>query len=236
MTRPDAESLLTGTWIDPAVFGLRPDYRAIIMTATGIEPGVPADAALIAAAESAARDALSHTPVEELPHVAAWREAYRAFGAKPQRTRNSVEALMRRLDEGLPRVNPLTDLYNAVSIRFQIPIGGEDLTKYQGAPRLIRAHGNEAFETTDSGQPCVEYPEVGEVVWADDAGVTCRRWNWRQSIRTRLTDETTDALFIFDALDPLPTTTLQSAADLLAQGLATMGSGVSISRRLLSEE
>ena len=236
MTRPDAESLLTGTWIDPAVFGLRPDYRAITMTATGIEPGVPADAALIAAAESAARDALSHTPVEEIPHVAAWREAYRAFGAKPQRTRNSVEALMRRLDEGLPRVNPLTDLYNAVSIQFQIPIGGEDLTKYQGAPRLIRAHGNEAFETTDSGQPCVEYPEVGEVVWADDAGVTCRRWNWRQSIRTRLTDETTDALFIFDALDPLPTTTLQSAADLLAQGLATMGSGVSISRRLLSEE
>lgn len=236
MTRPDAESLLTGTWIDPAVFGLRPDYRAIIMTATGIEPGVPTDAALIAAAESAARDALSHTPVEELPHVAAWREAYRAFGAKPQRTRNSVEALMRRLDEGLPRVNPLTDLYNAVSIQFQIPIGGEDLTKYQGAPRLIRAHGNEAFETTDSGQPCVEYPEVGEVVWADDAGVTCRRWNWRQSTRTRLTNETTDALFIFDALDPLPTTTLQSAADLLAQGLATMGSGVSISRRLLSQE
>ena len=142
---------------------------------------------------------------------------------------------MRRLDEGLPRVNPLTDLYNAVSIQFQIPIGGEDLTKYQGAPRLIRAHGNEAFDTTDSGQPRVEYPEVGEVVWADDAGVTCRRWNWRQSTRTRLTNETTDALFIFDALDPLPTTTLQSAADLLAQGLATMGSGVSISRRLLSE-
>ena len=232
----DAEHMLDQAWIDPAVLELRPDYRAIIMTVTGIEPGVPTDAALIAAAESAARDALSHTPVEELPHVAAWREAYRAFGAKPQRTRNSVEALMRRLDEGLPRVNPLTDLYNAVSIRFQIPIGGEDLTKYQGAPRLIRAHGNEAFETTDSGQPCVEYPEVGEVVWADDAGVTCRRWNWRQSIRTRLTDETTDALFIFDALDPLPTTTLQSAADLLAQGLATMGSGVSISRRLLSEE
>ena len=235
MTRPDAESLLTGTWIDPAVFGLRPDYRAIIMTATGIEPGVPADAALIASAESAARDALSHTPVEELPHVAAWREAYRAFGAKPQRTRNSVEALMRRLDDGLPRVNPLTDLYNAISIQFQIPIGGEDLTRYQGAPRLIRAHGNEIFETTDSGQPCVEHPEVGEVVWADDAGVTCRRWNWRQSTRTRLTDDTTDALFIFDALEPVPTTALQAAADLLAQALATMGSDVSIRRRLLSE-
>lgn len=236
MTPSDAEHMLDQAWIDPAVFALRPGYRAIIMTATGIEPGVPADTALIAAAESAARDALSLTPVEELPHIAAWREAYRAFGAKPQRTRNSVEALMRRLDDGLPRVNPLTDLYNAISIQFQIPIGGEDLTTYQGAPRLIRAHGNEVFETTDSGQPCVEHPEVGEVVWADDAGVSCRRWNWRQSTRTRLTNETTDALFIFDALEPLPTKTLQSAADLLAQALATMGSDVSIRRRLLSEE
>lgn len=233
MTPSDAEHMLDQAWIDPAVLALRPDYRAVIMTATGIEPGATVDEALIAAGESAARDALSRTPVEELPHIAAWREAYRAFGVKPQRTRNSVEALMRRLDDGLPRVNPLTDLYNAISIQFQIPIGGEDLTKYQGAPRLIRAHGNEVFETTDSGQPCVEHPEVGEVVWADDAGITCRRWNWRQSTRTRLTNETTDALFIFDALEPLPTPSLQSAANLLAQAVSTMGIDVTITMRLL---
>ena len=46
------------------------------------------------------------TTVEQLPHVAAWREAYRAFGAKPQRTRNSVEALMRRAEAGLPAGQP----------------------------------------------------------------------------------------------------------------------------------
>ena len=56
--------------------------------------------------------------------MAAWREAYRSFGAKPQRTRNSVEALLRRAETGLPRVNRLTDIYNAVSVLHQIPVGG----------------------------------------------------------------------------------------------------------------
>lgn len=53
----------------------------------------------------------------------------------------------------------------------------------------------------------VEHPEIGEVVWRDDAGVTCRRWNWRQGRRTALTEESTTALFIIDALapgDPVP--------------------------------
>ena len=65
------------------------------------------------------------TPSNQLPHIAAWREAYGAFGAKPQRTRNSVEALDPSRAEGaLPRVNRLTDLYNAVSVLHQLPVGG----------------------------------------------------------------------------------------------------------------
>ncbi len=44
---------------------------------------------------------------------------------------------------------------------------------------------------------------MGEVIWCDDAGVTCRRWNWRQGKRTQLTQDSTSALFILDALDPI---------------------------------
>ena len=96
----------------------------------------------------AARQALRECPVDQLPHIAAWRDAYRAFGAKPQRTRNSVEALTRRAEGGLPRVNRLTDIYNAVSVLHQLPVGGEDLARYRGAPQLIRATGAGAFDTT----------------------------------------------------------------------------------------
>jgi DNA/RNA-binding domain of Phe-tRNA-synthetase-like protein len=172
--------------------------------------------------------------VEELPHVAAWREAYRAFGAKPQRTRNSLEALLRRAASGLPRVNRLTNLYNAVSVLHQVPVGGEDLSRYTGAPRLIRATGEERFDTVADGITVIEHPDPGEVVWCDGAGVTCRRWNWRQARRTQLREDTTAALFILDALDPLTDEALHAAAEDLAAHLIRLGPDVRVSHRLIT--
>jgi DNA/RNA-binding domain of Phe-tRNA-synthetase-like protein len=232
------KEFLDGAHADAAVFGLRPDYRALLLAAGGLVPGPgdQASEALLQAAEAAAREALRHQPAEELPHVAAWREAYRAFGAKPQRTRNSLEALLRRAGSGLPRVNRLTDLYNAVSVLHQIPLGGEDLTRYTGAPRLIRATGTEPFGTAADGVAVTEYPEPGEVVWCDEAGVTCRRWNWRQARRTQLREDTSTALFILDALDPVTGEELHAAADDLLARLARLGPGVRSARRLIAAD
>jgi DNA/RNA-binding domain of Phe-tRNA-synthetase-like protein len=228
------QEFLASACVDAAVFALRPDYRAMLLAVDGIVPG-PSDQdsdALLQAAEAAAREALDGRSPEQLPHVAAWRDAYRAFGAKPARTRNSLEALLRRAPSGLPRVNRLTDLYNAVSVLHQIPLGGEDLTRYTGPPRLIRAAGTEPFDTVADGIAVTEHPDQGEVVWCDDAGVTCRRWNWRQARRTQLREDTTAALFILDALDPLTDQALHAAADDLAARLTRLGSGVRTARRL----
>jgi DNA/RNA-binding domain of Phe-tRNA-synthetase-like protein len=230
------EEFLAGAWVDAAVFALRPDYRALLVAVGGLVPG-PGDQdsdALLAAAQAAAREALGGGPAEQLPRVAAWREAYRAFGAKPQRTRNSLEALLRRAPAGLPRVNRLTDIYNAVSVLHQIPLGGEDLTRYAGAPRLVRAAGDEPFDTIADGIAVTEHPEAGEVVWCDNAGVTCRRWNWRQARRTQLRPDTTAALFILDALDPVTSQALHAAADDLSARLARLGPGVRSARRLIA--
>jgi len=235
MTDLDLPGLLAAASVDPAVFALRPDYRAALVAADGIVPG-PSDhesEALLVAAEQVAADALRERPVDELPHVAAWRDAYRAFGAKPQRTRNSAEALIRRAESGLPRVNRLTDLYNAVSVTHAIPLGGEDLSRYVGAPRLVRAVGDETFETTAGGELVVEHPDAGEVVWCDDEGVTCRRWNWRQGPRTALRDDTTSALFILDALDPLTDDQLEAAVTDLEQHLTQLGPDVRTARRII---
>jgi NAD(P)H-dependent flavin oxidoreductase YrpB (nitropropane dioxygenase family)/DNA/RNA-binding domain of Phe-tRNA-synthetase-like protein len=229
------EEFLAGGQVDAAVSALRPDYRAMLLAVGGLLPG-PSDQAsdaLLRAAEAAAGLALRGRPAEELPHVAAWREAYRAFGAKPQRTRNSLEALLRRAASGLPRVNRLTDTYNAVSVLHQVPVGGEDLTRYTGAPRLVRATGTEPFDTVADGVAVIEHPDPGEVVWCDEAGVTCRRWNWRQARRTQLRDHTTAALFILDALDPMTDEALQAAADDLVSHLARLGPDVRDVRRLI---
>ncbi|KAF2230746.1 B3/B4 tRNA-binding domain-containing protein [Viridothelium virens] len=228
------QSFLDGTRIAPEVFGMRPDYRALLIIVHGIPPG-PSDSAsetLMQEAEASARTALTQHPVTEIPHVASWREAYKSFGAKPQRTRNSLESLMRRAEGGLPRINRLTDIYNAISIKHQIPLGGENVAKYVGSPFLIRATGQERFETTAGGENVVEFPDPGEVVWCDNGGVTCRRWNWRQCSRTALTDETTCVLFILDALEPVSTEALVAAADELALALQKLSPDVQVLRRI----
>ena len=227
---------LAGAWVDDAVFALRPDYRVLLLAVDGLVPG-PSDQAsemLLQAAEAAARANLASRTPDQLPPVAAWREAYRAFGAKPQRTRNSLEALLRRTGAGLPRVNRLTDLYNAISVLHQIPLGGEDLTRYAGPPRLVRATGTEPFDTVADGAEVIEHPDPGEVVWRDDTGVTCRRWNWRQGRRTQLRDDTTAAYFILDVLDPVTDQAASAAADDLIAHLSRLGPDVQAARRLIA--
>jgi DNA/RNA-binding domain of Phe-tRNA-synthetase-like protein len=49
------------------------------------------------------------------------------------------------------------------------------------------------------------------VVWKDPAGVTCRRWNWRQCRRTRLVPETQNAYFVLDRLAPYAVEALDAA-------------------------
>lgn len=200
-----AAAWLRGASIDPAVSQLRPDYRARLITVAGVVAG-PSDErsdersdALLQAAEASARHALTAGKVEDRPHVAAWRDAYKGFGAKPQKFRNTLEQLLRRAEAGLPRVNKIVDAYNAVCVTWQIPIGGEEFAQCAGPPRLLRATGHELLDTVVGGQAAIEYPEPGEVIWADEAGVTCRRWNWRQGRRTAITKSPTSAVFILRA-------------------------------------
>ena len=209
--------VLTGASIDDAVLALRPDYRALLVVVTGVRTG-PTDGASDAAlrrAEERTRARLAGAPPESLPQIVAWRDAFLGFGVKPRAARSSVEALVRRVDAGLPRIDRLTDLYNAVSVEHLIPVGGEDLDAYTGPPRLVRATGDEPFDTVADGQPTTVTADPGEVVWRDDVGVTCRRWNWRQCVRTRLSQDTSSILFILDALHPTTTEQLHAAGDAL---------------------
>ena len=213
--------------VDPRIWELRPDFVVTVVRARGLSNGPSDDSSisLLRRAEQSAREALNGAEPAALPHIAAWRDAYRAFGAKAQRTPCSAEALLKRAvgGEGLPAINRLVDLYNAVSVEFALPVGGEDLTRTAGASRLTVATGAEPFDTFRSGEPVVEYASAGEVVWVDDSGVTCRRWNWRQCARTRLTEGSTDAYFVLERLEPLPLTTLAQAAESLARGLRDLG-------------
>jgi DNA/RNA-binding domain of Phe-tRNA-synthetase-like protein len=229
---PEGLAALKAAHIDPAVSELRPDYRVWLLVAEGLKADFETGD-LLTRAEAHARDLLADSAIEDLRHIAAWREAFRSFGAKPQRTRNSLEALTRRAPDGLPRINALTDAYNAISVLHQVPIGGENLDAYQGPARLVRATGDEPFDTMAGGEPAIEHPKPGEVVWRDDAGVTCRIWNWRQCTRTQLRDNTGRALFILDALEPMDDAALMAAGEHLQTVLREGSPGATTGWRLL---
>lgn len=208
--------------VDPAIHAAHPDYVALVLVAAGLDNG-PTDAdseARLTAAEAHVRDR-GLTKATDHPHIASWRAAFSAFGAKPSKYLNSAEALIGRVLKGgqLPRVNALVDLYNSVSVRYVVPLGGEDANRLDGPLRLTVAAGGEPFDPRGDGSEVEEIP-AGEVVWRDDRGVTCRRWNWRQGRRTQLTDPTTTAFFVFDRLDGLALEELHAAADELSDLLA----------------
>ncbi|MCR3907351.1 B3/4 domain-containing protein [Aeromonas hydrophila] len=208
--------------IDPALATLAPGFRAISITLQTDEIVNPAIAteALAQACKRVLHDPVSWTEA----HLAAWAEVFKGFGAKPQRTPCSADALRKRVlrDGALPSIDPVVDLYNAISLAYALPVGGENLAAYVGTPRLVIADGNEAFDTMKEGAPAQECPEAGEVIWRDDLGVTCRRWNWRQGVRTRLDSDARQMWFILESLPEMPLAALQEAAARLVDGLRRM--------------
>lgn len=221
--------------IDPDIFDLRPDFVALSICVSGGQNG-PVDASSEALLADAVRSLDVHPWVEA--HLEAWRDAYRAFGARPKRTPSSAEALRKRaLKDGWMRsLNAIVDLYNAVSLRFAVPVGGEDVTTYRGLPQLCLSTGNEPFHTTADGISVVETPETGEVIWRDDEGVTCRRWNWRQGPRTQITEKSRDMWFVLERLDPMPVEALQDAGRMLVDGLRRMAPDAAFSIRIFDAE
>lgn len=225
---------LAAVTIEPDIAARWPGYRVLLMVAHGLNQDavVPLEPSPLTLAEEAIR-AQGAVDWQEDPHIAQWMAAYRDFGAKPKRTSPSALALLRRVEAGLPRIDPITDLYNAISIRYRLPLGGEDFAAYAGAPRLVLASGAEPFDTIDQGEPIIDHPTPGEVIWRDDVGVTCRRWNWRQGVRTRILPTTQTAIFLLEALDAMPDAELHAAGSELASGLRELAPQVTLATRLL---
>ena len=220
--------MMTGAFqprIADEVWRRYPDYRALSVTARGFSVQAEAHFKPDTLTPSSWMDA----------HLEAWRAAFRGFGANPKKTPSSVESLWKRLqrDGILPRIDPVVDLYNTLSIRFGAPFGGEDVDLYAGSPRLGFASGSENFDTARNGVPVIEKPEKGEIVWYDDDGVTCRRWNWRQCRRTALSGASRNLWFVIDRLSPMPLDELRHAGEALVNGLREICPEVETSLSLL---
>lgn len=173
---------------------------------------------LLRAEEARVRSELAGVALAEHPRIAPWREAYRKFGVTPKRATSSIENLLRRVlkGEAVRPINRLVDLYNVVSLRHLLPAGGEDLGAVEGTVRLTFAGEGEA-PVALLGEAEARPPHPGEVIYKDDVGAICRRWNWKEADRTKLTETTTAALLVVEALPPAKPADVQGAlADLVA--------------------
>jgi DNA/RNA-binding domain of Phe-tRNA-synthetase-like protein len=146
---------------------------------------------------------LGNTPLSELPSLAAWRGAFRAFGVDPTRYRSAAEALLRRLTKkgDLPSVNALVDLCNLVSIRYALPVAAFDARAISGPVTVCSATGRETFIAHDQEGP--ENPDPGEVIFIcgdpDRPSVIARRWCWKQSLESAVQPDTGAAILTVEA-------------------------------------
>jgi len=177
-------------------------------------------------AQAELRNQLGAGAVTEHPRVACWREAYRKFGAKPKKYPSSIENLARRTlkGESLRSIHPLVDIYNITSLEHFIPMGGEDLAAVRGDIRLARAGENEPAVRL-LGESEARPPKPGEVFYTDDDGAICRRWNWKEAERTKLTPETKQAVLVAEALPPIGRDALESAVDALVDATTDVVGG-----------
>lgn len=200
--------------ITPAVFQLFPQLSvgiAVVGQATNRGESGAVMAAL-RLEEARIAEQFGGNPVSEHPHIRPWREAYRAFGAKPKDYASSIENLLRRAATGynLPHINTLVDLYNTISLRYLVPVGGEDLEHVQGDILLTRASQSEPAVRL-LGEKDERPPHPGEVIYRDELGAICRRFNWKEADRTKLTEETRHAILVIEALPPVDEEMLRGA-------------------------
>ena len=190
------------------VIGPFPDFSVAVVTCDGLVIPAARPALLdaeIEQREAGIRAAWGETPLAEIPGIAVWRQAYKQFGVKKTSYRSSVERLVKNAlaDRPLPAINGFVDCYNAVSLSHIFPAGADDLDKIRGNIAFRFSRDGDSFldmgATDESGAPLGAPPKSGEVVYADDEKVLCRRWNWRQDARSVVTPSTRRAVVTIQA-------------------------------------
>ena len=197
------------------------DFPALV-PAVLYADGITGDAPVGPAADrfaAIAKSRLAAVAAEsELPEIQAWRRAFAQMGLKPTQYRCASESLLRRFrkEGSLPRLHPLVDLCNAVSLAFAVPVAVLDASAIAGPLEVRYATGDESY-LTFAGE--IEHPPAGEVIFADQAGQAhARRWTNRQSGLSAVRDSTARTLIVAEALhDSAPADMAELIAALTAE-------------------
>lgn len=136
--------------------------------------------------------------VKEEPEIIPYREAFLALGINPNKFMCSIEALFTRIakGKGMPQINPIVDLGNAVSLKYALPMGAHDIESAHDDICVRHSVPGDTF--LPFGAEKEENPDEGEVVYAVGNQIRTRRWTWRQSENGKITEDTSLVFFPID--------------------------------------
>lgn len=201
-----------------AIWNDYPELVPGVLFVKGISTAPSVDAAVLRHC-AIATSRLAGKAESDLPEIQAWRRTFSKMGLKPTQYRSASEALLRRFrkEGNLPRIHPLIDLCNAISLAFAVPIAVFDASKIATRVEVRYATGKETYLAFSGDE---EHPDEGEVIFADDDGQAhARRWTNRQSATSAIRADTAQALIVAEALHDTADADVRRLVDVLATEL-----------------
>ncbi|HSB65485.1 MAG TPA: phenylalanine--tRNA ligase beta subunit-related protein [Anaerolineales bacterium] len=191
--------------ISPEIFEKYPGYARGVVLAMDVKNGAspPELVWMLRNAEEQVRSQASLETIADHPRIKSWRDAYKAFGAKPSDFRSSVESMARRVlrNDQIPSISALVDIGNIVSLQHLLPVGGHSMDELSKDIELRPATGEEVF--VPFGATEIEHPLPGEVIFVEGNTVLTRRWTWRQANHSLTLPDTHSIEINIDRLPPV---------------------------------
>lgn len=207
--------------VHPDIFQTLPTFCAGVVVAKGCDNSkeYPKISALLDEAIETATERFTDVKVKESPLITPYREAFRALDINPNKFQCSVEAMFMRISKGkgLPHINPLVDLNNAISLSYTLPMGTHDLSLSEEDIEMRPAAENDTF--LPFGEVTQEDVPAGEVVYAVGHQVRTRRWTWRQSEYGKIDPATSYVFFPIDGFTDFNADSVKEATAALAAAL-----------------
>src|SRR5512136_754863 len=188
--------------IQKELFDILPDLTIGMVVARDVDNTHPSKEIddLLAQAVEEVKKKFVGDKAQEQPRIKPWRAAFSKLGISGSKFPSSVESMARRILKGdpFPKINPLVDLYNSLSLKYLVPMGGHDLDTLAGNLHLQFSEGWEPFTPMGGGET-VTVPK-GELVYRDDREVLTRNWVWRQCEKDKATEKTKNIFIPIDVL------------------------------------
>lgn len=208
-------------FVEAPVFAKLPSVCFGVVVARGVTNGGahPEIARLLAAAVSKVREKTAACKAKELPEIRPYREAFAALGINSNKFPSSIEALAARIEKKreFPRINPVVDLGNAISLQYLVPLGAHDLDSAAGDVCVRLSQPGDRF--VPFGEEQAEELPPGELIYAVGDGVKTRRWIWRQSEIGKVTEHSSNIFFPVDGFADQNRARVIAARDELARCL-----------------